>query len=228
MSYIELVGTLFYLWSVWLIARRNIWTWPIGILSVSLYLLLFYQIQLYSDAIEQIYYLGASGYGWWRWLKYKQETGSRDRVQFSSSRVLTGTIGLTLALALIAGVCMRRIHLWFPVFFPEPASYPFLDAGTTILSFTAMLLMAYKRTESWIYWIVVDVIGIWLYYVKEVRFVALLYVILLGMAAYGLRSWLNPRRNSLKSLAGGWSDQEAAEFSESVESCEQIDEDLWK
>lgn len=55
MSYIEFAGTILYLASVWLIARRNVLTWPIGIASVLLYLILFYQIHLYSDALEQVY-----------------------------------------------------------------------------------------------------------------------------------------------------------------------------
>ena len=84
---------------------------------------------------------------------------------------------------------MSRVHLWLPVLFPEAASFPYLDALTTIMSFTAMWLMARKRIESWHYWIVVDIIGIWLYYVKEVRFISLLYVILLIMAINGLRMW---------------------------------------
>ena len=55
MSYIEFVGTVLYLWSVWLIARRRVLTWPVGIVSVLLYMALFYQIRLYSDSLEQIY-----------------------------------------------------------------------------------------------------------------------------------------------------------------------------
>ncbi len=84
---------------------------------------------------------------------------------------------------------MTRIHLLLPSIFPEAASFPYLDALTTIMSFTAMWLMAQKRVESWVYWIIVDVIGIWLYFVKDVRFISLLYVILLGMAVNGLLRW---------------------------------------
>lgn len=57
------------------------------------------------------------------------------------------------------------------------------------MSFTAMWLFSRRRIESWIYWIIVDAIGIWLYFVKDVRFVSLLYVILLAMAINGLLSW---------------------------------------
>jgi nicotinamide mononucleotide transporter len=194
MSYIEFVGTVFYLWSVWLISQRNVLTWPIGIISVLLFMVLFYQIQLYSDTIEQVYYLGASAYGWWVWQKSpKDGTGISD-VQYSTWKsAIVWTIGTALV-ALLFGYQMTTIHLVLPVLFPEPASFPYLDALTTIMSFAAMWLMAQKRIESWIYWIIVDVIGIWLYFVKDVRFLSLLYVILLVMAVNGLRTWHNAQQ----------------------------------
>ena len=83
------------------------------------------------------------------------------------------------------------MHILFPALFPEKASFPYLDALTTIASFTAMWLLTQKRIENWYYWIAVDVIGIGLYYVKGVRFIALLYVILLAMAINRLISWNN-------------------------------------
>ena len=190
MSYIEAVGTILYLWSVWLIAKRNIITWPVGIVSVVLYALLFYQIQLYSDAIEQIYYIGASIYGWWHWSKAPREHGIVAGVGFSGKRPILFYIALALILSAATGAIMSRIHLLVPVIFPEPASFPYLDALTTIMSFTAMWLMARQRTESWIYWIIVDVIGIGLYYSKNVKFVALLYVVLLVLASKGLAEWI--------------------------------------
>jgi nicotinamide mononucleotide transporter len=99
------------------------------------------------------------------------------------------TLGLTLGIGWALGGVMRQVHLWLPSLFPEAAAFPFLDAITTVMSFTAMALMAQKRIESWWYWIVVDGIAIGLYYVKEVRFLSLLYVILLAIAVNGLRSW---------------------------------------
>lgn len=57
MSYIEFFGTIFNIICVYLVARNNIWNWPIGILGVILYIFLFYQIQLYSDLLEQVYFL---------------------------------------------------------------------------------------------------------------------------------------------------------------------------
>jgi nicotinamide mononucleotide transporter len=200
MSYIELVGTIFYLWSVWLIARRNMLTWPVGIISVILYMILFYQIQLYSDTIEQIYYLVTSIYGWWFWKKSlekkSEEQNKTQDVFYSSKRGLIIAAAVTAVLSIIMTLIISQIHLWLPALFPEPASYPFLDALTTVMSFTAMWLMAKKRIECLHYWIIVDVIGIWLYYVKGVKFISLLYVILLVMAISGLISWHKGRQKA--------------------------------
>ncbi len=196
MSYIELVGTIFYLWSVWLISKRRVLTWPIGIVSSLLYLILFYQIRLYSDSLEQVYYLGASVYGWWIWLKAPKDDGQVTDVRYSNQRQIILWIVLTAVVSTLTGYLMSQIHLIFPALFPDAASYPYLDALTTIMSFSAMWLMALKKTESWIYWIIVDVIGIWLYYVKDVKFIALLYVVLLILAINGFRMWIATTRRA--------------------------------
>jgi nicotinamide mononucleotide transporter len=198
MSYIEFVGTLLYIWSVWLITKKNMLTWPVGIASVLLYMALFYQIRLYSDALEQAYYLGACLYGWWYWSKAGQREKSAADVTFSRRRAILTWIFITAVFSALLGSIMCRVHIWMPAFFPEPASYPYLDALTTVMSFVAMWLMARKHTESWIYWIIVDVIGIWLYYAKEVRFISLLYAILLVLATRGLITWTRGEANSLK------------------------------
>ena len=197
MSYVELIGTILYLWSVWLISKRRVLTWPVGIASVLLYMVLFYQIRLYSDAIEQVYYLGASVYGWIAWNKAPQAKGQIKDVAYGNIRSLWMWIIMTAVFSLLAGSLMGRVHVLLPVLFPEPASFPFLDALTTIMSFTAMWLMARKRIESWVYWIIVDVIGIWLYFVKDVRFISILYIILLIMAVNGLRSWHQAARHAV-------------------------------
>ncbi len=189
LSLIELVGTVLYLASVWLIARRNVLTWPVGIASVLLYLVLFYEIRLYADALEQLYYLGASAYGWWYWTRGAGTSGARVAVRWGQTKSIALWLGITAVGSAVLGMGVSRFHLWWPGVFPEPASFPFVDAGTTVASLVAMWLMARKQAESWLYWIVVDAVAIWLYFQKEVRFVALLYVVLLAIALRGFASW---------------------------------------
>jgi nicotinamide mononucleotide transporter len=202
LSWIELSGTLLYLASVWLIARQHILTWPVGILSVLLYMVLFYQIRLYADALEQVYYLAASAFGWWRWSTRGAPSSGPLRVHYSPARCLLFVLLLTAVLSVALGMVVARLHQLLPALFPEPASFPYVDAATTVMSFTAMALMALKRIESWLYWIVVDVVGIGLYAAKDVRFVALLYAVLLVLAVHGHASWRRAGAQARERLPG--------------------------
>lgn len=96
---------------------------------------------------------------------------------------------VTLFGSLALGAFMARAHLFLPAVFAAPADYPYLDAFTTVLSFVATVLMIRRKVECWYLWILVDVIGIWLYYVKGVRFIALEYVLFLILASGGLYKW---------------------------------------
>ena len=71
MSYLEFFGTIFTGWSVYLSAKNKVISWPIGLVGVVLYGFLFYQIQLYSDLFEQVYYLLTGFWGWYLWTHPK-------------------------------------------------------------------------------------------------------------------------------------------------------------
>ncbi|MCJ7793200.1 MAG: nicotinamide riboside transporter PnuC [Candidatus Marinimicrobia bacterium] len=190
MSYLEFFGTVFNLWCVWLFTKNKSAAWPIGILGIILYIFLFYQIQLYSDLFEQFYFLITSFYGWWMWTKVsKKMKGGQIKISYSSLKGNLTSIVITLVGTVLLTVFMLHVHEIFPIYFPKPASVPFLDAFTTIMSFVATILMAKKKVESWYFWILVDIIGIGLYYYKGVKFIALEYLIFLGMAVMGFFNW---------------------------------------
>lgn len=190
MSYIEFFGTLLNIWSVWLISKKQTLSWPVGIVAVVLFMILFYQIQLYSDFIEQIYFLITGFYGWWFW--YRSDKKSADNqadlslsdVRQQISYILfigLGTLGL--------GYFVSNLHTTLPALFPIPAVFPYLDAFTTVMSFTATLLMIHKKVDSWVIWIIVDIIGIWLYFSRGVKLISILYIIFLILAIKGLINW---------------------------------------
>lgn len=208
MSYLEFFGTILNITCVWLVARRNIWSWPVGIAAVLLFGALFYQIRLYSDFIEQIYYLVTGFYGWYVWTRSGKPDSGADAPDTSvvsmsvGEKVLTGAAIAAGTLGL--GYFMTRIHVIFPVWFPEAASFPYLDALTTVMSFAAQLLLVWKRFENWYLWIVVDVIGVWLYFEKDVKFVSLLYLVFLIIATNGLFSWRKAwKRNAVRAGVSG-------------------------
>src|SRR5688572_31840836 len=77
MSYLEFFGTLAGAIAVWLSAKANVWSWPIGIVNVVLSFFLFYQVQLYPDVFLQLFFFVANLIGWWRWVN--PDPGEADR-----------------------------------------------------------------------------------------------------------------------------------------------------
>jgi nicotinamide mononucleotide transporter len=193
MSYIEFFGTIFSLWSVWLVVRNNVLTWPVGLVGIILFLFLFYQIQLYSDLVEQIFYIGATFYGWFIWLhpKTKREADEHNqlKIKYNSKNSNIIYIATIVVGTLFLGYTMSKIHILLPHLFSAPASFPYLDAFTTVMSFAATILMAKKKINCWYLWILVDIIGIVLYYNKGTIFLSLLYLIFLILATKGYFDW---------------------------------------
>jgi nicotinamide mononucleotide transporter len=200
MSYIEFIGTIFTIWCVWLTARAKVLSWPVGIIGTVLYAFLFYQIQLYSDLIEQVYFLATGFIGWWAWThpKSAQEANSQRELKIQTNtykqNIFYGVL-LLLGTALLTYV-IKNLNVWAPQYFTEPASFPLLDSFTTVMSFLAQWLLIRKRIESWVLWIIVDAIAIGLYWVKGVRFVSLEYVLFFFIASFGLVRWIKEFKKS--------------------------------
>jgi nicotinamide mononucleotide transporter len=199
-SYLEFTGTIFNLASVWLVSRRSMWNWPIALVGVILFGVLFYQIQLYADFFEQIYYFITSFWGWalWQSVRRKDKDAKKVHVKRNSLKANLVWVGGIAVASVILTYVLSNIHLWLPSLFPVAASMVAVDATTTIMSFAAMILMILRRVESWVLWILVDVIAVWLYWYKEVPFVAILYFIFLIIAIRGFISW---RKAYLKGTA---------------------------
>lgn len=192
MSYIEFFGTILTIWCVWLTSKAKIISWPVGIIGSMLYLALFYQIQLYSDLFEQIYFIITSFFGWYLWVSQKKDINKDDAtvvVSVNSSKenyVYTAVVILgTILLSFIT----INLSLWLPRYFPEPVSLPVLDAVTTVMSFVAQWLLMKKKLESWLLWIIVDAIDIGLYWFKGVRFISIEYLLFFFIAIIGLINW---------------------------------------
>lgn len=194
MSYIEFFGTIITIWGVWLTAKAKVLSWPVGLVGVVLYLILFYQIRLYSDMFEQAYFFITGIIGWWAWLhpKTKEQSNTNDelKVSYSSKKQ-----NLTYATVIFAGTfaltyLVKNLNIWLPAYFPEPAAYPFLDAFTTVMSFMAQWLLVNKKIENWILWVIIDAIAIGLYWSKGVKFISIEYLLFFFIASYGLVSWI--------------------------------------
>lgn len=194
LSYIELIGIVTGLLSVWFAARSNILTWPIGLLNVVAFFFLFYQVRLYSDMLLQVFFFVTTCYGWYYWLNQDRNKVER-KITTVSRRTRILTVLAILFGTVLLGYTMSRIHHDLPSHFPEPAAFPFPDAFTTVLSIAATFLLAMRKIEAWILWITVDVVAIFLYALKGIVFTSALYFVFLLIASFGLYHWIQLYRH---------------------------------
>jgi len=193
MSYIEFFGVISGLIAVWLSARAHILSWPIGIINVVLAFFLYYQVQLYPDMFLQIFFFITNLLGWWRWAH--PQPGEEDqrkelKVSYMKKTQLFFTISTGIIGTITLGMPASHLHHWFPAVFSLPGAYPYIDSFITVMSIVATFYMIQKKIECWMIWITVDVIAIFLYYIKGVKFFSLEYLIFTGLASYGLWNWI--------------------------------------
>ena len=198
MSYLEFFGTIAGAIAVWLSAKANVWSWPVGVINVTLYFFLFYQVQLYPDMFLQVFFFVTNLMGWWRWTHPKPQEEDRKhelRVSWMPKKqfIMLSIVGITGTLLL--GTFAKNLHELFPVIFSKPSAFPYLDSFVTVLSIITTFLMIQKKIECWIIWIIIDAIATYMYYVKGIKFVSLEYLVFCFMAAFGLWSWSKEHRS---------------------------------
>jgi nicotinamide mononucleotide transporter len=186
-SFIELIGTLFGLASVYLATRFNILTWGTGIVNEFFLFILFFQVQLYADMFLQIYFFVVTLYGWYSW-KAKARENNISETSLQNKLILTTII---LIGSLTSGFLLSNIHLYLSAYFKKEAAYPYVDSFVMVSSISASILLAKKKIENWYLWMLIDLVCIVLYFKKGIYFLSLEYLIFLGLASYGLYHWKN-------------------------------------
>lgn len=179
MTPLELLAALFGLLCVVLTMRQHIGCWPAGLVQVSLYIVVFYRAKLYSDVLLHVVYVVLQFYGWYLWLH-----GGPDRTPLVVTRVSGDSLGRWLAtVAIGTAVIGGAMHHW------TDAALPYPDAFIAAASLVAQWWMNRKWLESWLMWIVVDVVGIGVYLAKDLYPTAVLYGVFLVLAVMGWRQW---------------------------------------
>ncbi len=201
LSYIEFIGTLTGLISVWLATRANIHTWTTGFVNITAFFIIYKQIEMYSDMLLQVFFFGASVLGLYQWL-FKKKNDETKHITYMTNRSRILCAVSMVALTIGWGALMSRIHILLPQYFSEPAAYPYGDAFTTVLSIYATFLMAWKRVECWILWVMVDVVCVVLYFNRGVYFITIEYLIFLVMATMGLIEWIKEVNNEKRPGTG--------------------------
>lgn len=177
---LEWIAVITGLMSVWFSMKENILVYPTGIVSVLIYVYLAFQYKLYADMGVNAYYFVMSVYGWYYWLHPKNNsreqvpvTTNNDREQMITIGILLGSFGI----------------LYFVLSNFTDSDVPFWDSTTTCFAIAGMWLMARKKLESWVAWIITDLISIPLYFYKGLVLTSFQFLFFTGIAVAGLLAW---------------------------------------
>ena len=178
---LEITAVFLGLASVWYAKQNKIAVYPTGMISTAIFVYLLWKWLLLGDMLINAYYFIMSAYGWFYWLQKKGGQSLHPIAQINKKETF---ISVGLFLASIIGV--YQIYLYFDLWTSWTA---YIDTFTTALFFVGMWLMARRKIEHWIFWIIGDVISIPLYFYKDLTITSLQYIIFTFIAIYGYRAW---------------------------------------
>jgi len=177
-TWLEITGVISGLLCVYLAAVNNIWNWPIAIISVSIYILIFFEAHLFADMGLQVYFLATNIYGWYYWSR-KTFTENKIPVALITKKEIILSIAVIIAFTVILGSALKY----------TTASYPYIDSFCTACSLVAQIFLARKVLENWLIWIFVDIIYVGIYLIKGLHLTAIMYIIYVGIALLGYIDW---------------------------------------
>ncbi|MEZ5082817.1 MAG: nicotinamide riboside transporter PnuC [Bacteroidales bacterium] len=191
-SWLEFIAVVFGLLSVWLAKQEKILVYPTGIISVLIYVYICFNVKLYAYAGINFFFFIMSVYGWYMWSK----KSDKPVLKISACSVKNWiTVAVMFGMSIIIIVALLKI------FKADDAEYwstkiPYIDTVTTAIFIVSMWLMALKKVENWIFWIIGDAVSVPLYAYKGLVFTSFQYLVFLIIAVLGYMAW---RKNCLLS-----------------------------
>ena len=191
---LELIGILFGLLSVWYAKKNTVWVYPTGMISTAIFVYLLLKWGLLGDMIINAYYFIMSVYGWYYWSKKEEDVIVHP---------ITATTKKEVKTALLLFMASMLFVFWVYQVFNRWVDWTaYADTLTTAIFFVGMGLMARRKIEHWLFWIVGDIISIPLYFYKGLTLTSFQYIIFALIAIYGYRSWKKTLDKSLPISSG--------------------------
>ncbi|HNV50703.1 MAG: nicotinamide riboside transporter PnuC [Bacteroidales bacterium] len=178
-TWLEGVAVIFGLLSVWYAKKANILVYPTGIISVLIYVYICYHAGIYADMGINFFYFLVSVFGWYKWTR---KDSSNKELAISRCSLLHHFIWVLLTI--ISFLILQYILRHY-----TDSTIPYIDSFTTAIFITGMGLMALKKVENWIYWIIGDLVSVPLYFHKELVLTSFQYFVFLILAVLGYIEW---------------------------------------
>lgn len=184
----ELAAVVSSLLYVVLAAKGNLWCWPAAFISTALYTAIFYDVYLLMDSLLQIYYMAMAIYGWICWQKSTQAS-KQEKADKTLTKLIVQTWSAKAHGKIILTLALVSLTLGYVMANYTQAQFPYMDAATTVFAVFATYLVANKVVENWIYWLVIDLVSIYIYLEKGLTPTAVLFAFYVVIAAYGYLQW---------------------------------------
>ena len=178
--FFEIVAVIFGLLSVWFSKNNNILVYPTGMISTSIFTYLLFKWGLLGDMMINAYYFIMSIYGWYIWTRKK------NNIVTPISKISNYEKKISLFIFISSLIFVYGIYNYFDKW-GSLTSY--IDNITTAIFFVGMWLMAKRKIENWIFWIIGDLITVPLYFYKGLTISSIQYIIFLILAVLGYISW---------------------------------------
>ncbi len=195
MSPMELTPVVFAMAYLLLAVRENVWCWLFGFLSTAIYTVLFWDVSLLMESALNVYYMAMAVYGWYQWTR--GGTNGDDRPHALPVRSMSGAQHAVV----IAGIAIFSLVSGYLLSEHSSAAWPYIDSFTTWASVITTYLVARKYLQNWLYWIVIDSVGIYLYELRGLQLTAALFALYVVISIFGYVSWLRVSRQNLDSPA---------------------------
>ena len=178
---LEIIAVIFGFLSVWYSKQNKIWVFPTGMLSTVIFVYLLYKWELLGDMMINAYYFIMSIYGWYIWTSKVDETHVTP-ISRTTKKEKTTSVFIFIATLVFVYLVYTKFDKW-------TSWVAYVDTFTTAIFFVGMWLMAKRKIENWIFWIVGDLISIPLYFYKGFTFTSFQYLGFTFIAIFGYLAW---------------------------------------
>ena len=186
---LEIVAVIFGFLSVWFSKKNNILVFPTGMISTCIFVYLLLKWQLLGDMMINAYYFIMSVFGWYIWTR-KVDAEHETPISTTTKKEKQISIAIFLATLVFVFVIYKSFDKW-------NGWVAYVDTITTAIFFVGMWLMAKRKIENWIYWIIGDLISIPLYFYKGFTFTSFQYLGFTVIAIFGYLAWKKNLNNNL-------------------------------
>jgi nicotinamide mononucleotide transporter len=189
---LEIVAVIFGFLSVWYSKQNKIWVFPTGMISTVIFVYLLLKWELLGDMMINGYYFIMSVYGWYIWTR-KVDDSHVTPISVTTSKEKKISIAIFFTTLLF-------VYIVYNIFDKWTSWVAYADTITTAIFFVGMWLMARRKIENWIFWIIGDIISVPLYFYKGFTFTSFQYLGFTVIAIFGYLAWRKSINKNLQTV----------------------------